>query len=92
MAGCKYAKPVIRTCALCGKRTAFTSANQKYCKPCAKEMKNARSVQVEHETYKGVHKKKKPPIVPSKTIEDIVRIASANGISYGKAVRLLEGR
>ena len=89
MPSCKLKEPVIRNCALCGKRTTFTSANQKYCKACAKEMTNKQSLKYSHDTYHK--KKKKPPIEPRKSIDDIVHFAMKQGISYGKAVRLLEG-
>ena len=42
--------------------------------------------------YKCPRRDKGPtiPSKPSRSIEDIIKIASANGISYGKAVWLLE--
>lgn len=88
MPSCSYKLPVIRTCALCGEKSAFTSANQKYCKACAKEIKNKRSIRTTEER-RNIHNNPKPPIVPSRSIEDILKIANTNGISYGKAVMLL---
>ena len=88
MPSCKYKEPIIRTCALCGEKSAFTSANQKYCKACAKEMKNNRSIRTTEER-KNAHNNPKPPIVPSKSIEDMCKLSEKYGISYGKVELML---
>ena len=90
----RYKEPVERNCAKCGNPFLAWSGNHRYCAECQREKKNARNSKFAELVYKCPRRDKGPtiPSKPSRSIEEILKIADKNGISYGKAVWLLEGR
>ena len=99
----KYEEPILKSCPMCGENKYFFHIAQKFCRECADE--RARQQRALHQKKlksepkppkdtlknKFVVKKKKVSPIPERSIDEVVRIASKNHISYGKAVRILEG-
>lgn len=86
-----YDTPKMQICPICKTEKPYYNSKQKYCRECAKE--RIKTQRYAHTRMWKSKQRKKVKAIPEKinTIDDIVKIAMRLGISYGKAVRLLEG-
>ena len=99
-----YAEAMLQKCPNCGEIKPYYNNRQVYCRECAVERsKNSRidsrrrkrkeqRGKPDKDVLKNKFTAKKNLKMPKRSIEEVVRIAMVNGISYGKAVWLLEGR
>lgn len=97
-----YDEPILKACPMCGEEKPYFNNLQVYCRECAEQRsktqrdtykkKRRSEPKPPKDTLKNkfVVKKKKASPIPERSIDEVVRIASVNHISYGKAVLLLE--
>ena len=74
----------IKKCAACGKEFEAKRHTHKYCSTKCKNHKNAEAYRKLHHVKQRQEKKKEPN--PFLTIREVVRLAAAEGVSYGQYV------
>lgn len=86
-----YPTPILKTCPYCHKEKPYYNNLQHYCRECAKIRRFEKSKE-NSARYRAISKEKrrKQTLLENPlSIDEVVKIAEQNKISYGKAVMLL---